>query len=52
MTDAALPLFGDEEHAGRTELNETFVTAHRVPLDAQSWVEHVPGWLTGAERLF
>lgn len=52
MTDAALPLFGDEEHAGRTELNETFVTAHRVRLDAQSWVEHVPGWLTGAERLF
>ena len=52
MTDAALPLFGDEEHAGRAEVDETFATAQRVRLDAHSWVEHVPGWLTGAEGLF
>jgi alkylated DNA repair dioxygenase AlkB len=52
MTDAALPLFGDEEHAGKTGVDETFAGAQRVRLDAHSWVEHVPGWLTGAERLF
>jgi alkylated DNA repair dioxygenase AlkB len=52
MTDAALPLFGDEEHAGKAEVDETFAAAQRVRLDAHSWVEHVPGWLSGAERLF
>ena len=52
MTDAALPLFGDEEHVGKAEVDETFAAAQRVRLDAHSWVEHVPGWLTGAERLF
>ena len=51
-TDAALPLFGDEEHAGKAEVDETFATAHRVHLDEHSWVEHVPGWLTDAQRLF
>ena len=51
-TDAALPLFGDEEHAGQAEVDETFATAHRVHLDEHSWVEHVPGWLTDAQRLF
>ena len=54
MTDAALPLFGDEEHAGKSgvSVDATFAAAQRVRLDAYSWVEHVPGWLTGAERLF
>ena len=52
MTDAALPLFGDGEHAGKAEVDETFEAAHRVRLDAHSWVEHVPGWLTGAKNLF
>lgn len=49
MSDA-LPLFGEE----RTErgVDETFATAHRVRLDAHSWVEHVPGWLSGADALF
>jgi alkylated DNA repair dioxygenase AlkB len=52
MTDSALPLFGEDKHPGEAEVDETFGTAHRVYLDAHSWVEHVPGWLTGAERLF
>ena len=51
MTDAAFPLFGDEEHAGKAEVDETFAAAQRVRLDAHSWVEHVPGWLTGRETL-
>ncbi|WP_163509133.1 alpha-ketoglutarate-dependent dioxygenase AlkB [Fodinicola acaciae] len=32
-------------------IDETFATAHRIELDATSWVEHVPGWLTGNEVL-
>jgi hypothetical protein len=28
-----------------------FTAAHRVDLDATSWVEHVPGWLTGSDHL-
>src|SRR4029434_2837511 len=52
MTDAALPLFGDVEHAGKAEVDETFAAAQRMRLDAHSWGEHVPGWLTGAAGLF
>jgi alkylated DNA repair dioxygenase AlkB len=29
-----------------------FATARRIRLDAHSWVEHVPSWLTGSEQLF
>ncbi|CAM3592674.1 alpha-ketoglutarate-dependent dioxygenase AlkB [Nocardioides zeicaulis] len=48
MDDSALPLFGDGD--GRASgVDETFGTAHRVRLDAHSWVEHVPGWLLGAD---
>ena len=50
--DTALPLFGDDEHPGEAEVDATFATAYRVRLDAHSWVEHVPGWLTGEGRLF
>lgn len=48
MDDGALPLFdvGDGHVSG---VDETFSTAHRVRLDAHSWVEHVPGWLHGAD---
>lgn len=49
MTDAALPLFGGGTEPG---VDEAFATAHRLRLDAHSWVEHVPGWLTGADTLF
>ena len=36
-------LFGGEEMA----IDVTFAGAHRIELDAASWVEHIPGWLTG-----
>lgn len=32
-------------------LDTTFATARRIQLDATSWVEHVPAWLYGGERL-
>lgn len=41
-------LFDSDEPA----VDDTFATARRVALDARSWVEHVPGWLSGAARLF
>jgi hypothetical protein len=28
-----------------------FAGAHRIELDAASWVEHIPGWLTGSGQL-
>lgn len=32
-------------------VDRSFATAHRVQLDPASWVEHVPGWLSGDEAL-
>lgn len=52
MTDGTLPLFGDDGAVHQGELDKAFRRAHRVELDEHSWVEHVPGWLTGAETLF
>lgn len=37
---------------GEPSVDATFATARRVALDAHSWVEVVPGWLSGADRLF
>jgi len=33
-------------------VDATFARAVRTPLDAASWVEHVPGWLSGAAAVF
>jgi alkylated DNA repair dioxygenase AlkB len=33
-------------------LDLDFTGARRVDLDATSWIEHVPGWLTGSDELF
>ena len=33
-------------------IDESFALAHRADLPPDAWVEHVPGWLTGAESLF
>ena len=41
-------LFGDGEPA----VDVGFATAGRVDLDDESWVEHVPGWVRGADALF
>jgi alkylated DNA repair dioxygenase AlkB len=38
--------------AGALAIDVSFATARRTALDATSWVDLVPGWMTGAERLF
>lgn len=48
--DDVLPLFGDS--AGESRVDTAFSTASRVHLDEHSWVEHVPGWFSGADALF
>ena len=42
-----LDLFDTEEFA----VDQAFSTAQRVWLDDTSWVEHVPGWLSGSREL-
>jgi len=34
------------------EFDATFANATRHQLDQTTWVEHVPGWLNGADRVF
>ena len=51
-----LPLTFDEpdpdDAAGiAVSVDRGFASAHRVQLDATSWVDHVPGWLTGDQVL-
>lgn len=33
-------------------VDDSFAEAVRVPLDDTTWVEHVPGWLSGADQVF
>ena len=40
-------LFADDAPS----VDESFRTAHRIALDGTSWIEHVPGWLSGSEHL-
>jgi hypothetical protein len=42
-----LNMFG----GGDLALDETFASAERRALDATSWVEFVPGWISGNEKL-
>lgn len=35
-----------------TEFDATFAEASRFALDGTTWVEHVPGWLRGADQVF
>ena len=37
---------------GDPGVDETFATLVRHRLDADSWVDHAPGWLTGATTVF
>ncbi len=48
MTAEQLDLFAGDALA----IDTTFSTARRIELDADSWVEHAPAWLTGADQLF
>jgi alkylated DNA repair dioxygenase AlkB len=50
--ETALPLPGEDDGVGGARVDETFASAHRVQLDAHSWVEQVPGWFPGAGDLF
>jgi alkylated DNA repair dioxygenase AlkB len=43
-----LSLLDSEE----TSIDRTFASAVRHTLDEDSWVEFIPGWLTGNERVF
>jgi alkylated DNA repair dioxygenase AlkB len=43
-------LFASETAA--LAIDTTFVTAKRTAIDAQSWVEVVPGWMSGSRTLF
>lgn len=38
--------------AGALAIDTTFATAQRTELDAGSWVEVVPGWMSGPRELF
>jgi alkylated DNA repair dioxygenase AlkB len=40
------------ESAGEIAIDSTFTRAVRTALDATSWIELVPGWLSGSEELF
>lgn len=33
-------------------IDETFAGAVRIALDARSWIERVPGWVSGSDALF
>lgn len=52
MTDVALPLFADDDEPAGPRARQPFAHAHRLHLDEHSWVEQVPGWLSGAADLF
>ncbi|WP_052391857.1 alpha-ketoglutarate-dependent dioxygenase AlkB [Paraburkholderia bannensis] len=43
-------LFGESET--RFSIDTTFQTAKRFALDAHSWVDIVPGWISGASLLY
>jgi alkylated DNA repair dioxygenase AlkB len=34
------------------EVDRSFLGLQRIQLDAESWVDHAPGWVSGADRLF
>jgi alkylated DNA repair dioxygenase AlkB len=40
------------EVPGELAIDARFATARRTELDAHSWVEVVPGWITGSSTLF
>jgi alkylated DNA repair dioxygenase AlkB len=35
-----------------TEFDRTYARLRRIALDREAWVDLVPGWVTGADRLF
>src|SRR5581483_119259 len=43
-------LFASE--ASSLAVDRSFATAKRIPIDDHSWVEVVPGWISGSDVLF
>jgi alkylated DNA repair dioxygenase AlkB len=39
-------------HAGTASFDPDFAGVRRVWLDASAWVDHLPGWVAGADALF
>ena len=37
---------------GSIDIDRSFSALERVHLDSTAWVDHAPGWVTGADRLF
>ena len=48
LTIGQRSLFGSLEPSYDAE----FVESSRFDLDERTWIDHAPGWLTGADRLF
>ena len=48
----AFHLQGSLFDSGPARVDVSFAGLRRIDLDARSWVEHVPGWLGGADALF
>jgi alkylated DNA repair dioxygenase AlkB len=40
------------ESAPEPGVDDTFASLQRITLDARSWVDHAPEWVTGGEALF
>jgi alkylated DNA repair dioxygenase AlkB len=38
--------------AAPASLDPSFSTSRRIALDAESWLDHAPGWVRGSDRLF
>jgi hypothetical protein len=34
------------------DIDRSFSGVERIQLDEESWVDHLPGWASGADRLF
>ena len=37
---------------GAIDIDRSFSVLERIDLDDTAWVDHAPGWVTGADRLF
>jgi alkylated DNA repair dioxygenase AlkB len=53
LFEAACAPAPEPRHASglQTAADEAFTAAVRIQLDETSWVDHVPGWLTGGDTL-
>ncbi|HSY25044.1 MAG TPA: alpha-ketoglutarate-dependent dioxygenase AlkB [Polyangiaceae bacterium] len=45
-------LFGDGDSDSEPSIDAAFASAARIQLDETAWIDFVPGWLHGSERVF